>query len=174
MRIFPEGMREWTKPVGQVFLVLAAGMLLLASLVFCWKTWKLERWPRTGGTVVSARVETSMEGSTDGERPIKTCSAVYTVRYSVHGQEFTTQSGGHSFTSDCTSVESTVKVAQGQNVVALYDRDDPHLAYIDPGFNVEYFLLPFILSIIALSFGVAGSLAWKLGSWLDRKGFEFP
>jgi hypothetical protein len=173
MRIFPEGMREWIKPVGQVFLILAAGMFLVALSVFCWKTWKLERWARTVGTIVSARVETSMQGSTAGERPIKTCSAVYTVRYSVHGKEFTTESGGHSFTSDCTSIESAVKVAPGRSVVALYDRDDPGGAYIDPGFNVEYFLVPFILSIMALVFGIAGSAAWKLGSRLDRKGFEF-
>jgi hypothetical protein len=168
MRIFPEGAREWIAPGGQAFLFIAAGILLVGLGVFAWKAWILERWPRADGVVVSARVErTSDEGTT-------MCSPVYSVRYPVRGKDFTTETGGHSFTNDCSGIEADVNAAPGRRVATLYDACNPRLVYVNPGFNMEFFWASFILLTLSLVFAVAGFAAWKLGSWMDKRGIELP
>ncbi|HXM69308.1 MAG TPA: DUF3592 domain-containing protein [Candidatus Acidoferrum sp.] len=168
MRIFPEGVREWVVPGGKVFLLIAAGILLIGVGAFAWKAWILERWPRAEGAVVSARVE---RASSDDQT---ICSAVYSVRYSVRGTDFTTETGGHTFSGDCVGVEADAAAAPGRKVVTLYDEDNPRGAYVDPGFNTEFFLVSFILTIMSLAFAMVGLATWKLGSWMDKRGIELP
>jgi hypothetical protein len=168
MRITPEGARERIAPMGQAFLFIAAGTLLIGVGVFGWKLWILERWPRAEGVVISARVERTTDDY------IPTCSAVYSVHYSVAAKDFSTETGGHTFTSDCTGVETEASAAPGRKVATLYDRDNPPLAYVNPGFNTEFFLVPFILSIMSLVFAIVGLMTWKLGSWMDKRGIELP
>jgi len=168
MRIFPEGAREWIVPTGKTFLCISAGMLLIGLGAFAWKAWMLERWPRADGVVVSARVE---RANSDDHT---ICSAIYSVRYSVRGQDFTTETGGHTFSGDCARVEADTTAAGGRKVVTLYDEDNPRGAYVDPGFNTEFFLVSFILSIMSLAFAMVGLATWKLGSWMDKRGIELP
>jgi uncharacterized protein DUF3592 len=168
MRIFPEGVRQWIAPAGQTFLVISAGTLLIGLGAFAWKAWILERWPRAEGVVVSARVE--RESSDDDA----ICSGVYSVRYSIRGRDFTTETGGHSFTNDCAGIEADVASALGRKVVTLYDEDSPSGAYVNPGLNTEFFLVSFILSIISLVFGGVGLTTWKLGSWMNKRRIELP
>jgi len=164
VRIFPEGAREWIAPVGQVFLIISAGILAIGLAAFAWKAWILERWPRADGVVLSARVE---RASSDDHT---ICSAVYSVRYSVRGKDFTTETGGHTFSGDCAGVEADAAAAPGRKVVTLYDEDNPRGAYVNPGLNTEFFLVSFILTIIAM----VGFATWKLGSWMDKRGIELP
>ena len=168
MRIFPERAREWGVPLGKGFLLIAAGMLLIGGGAFAWKAWMLERWPRAEGVVLSARVERS---SIDDQT---TCSAVYSVQYSVRGKNFTTETGGHIFSGDCAGAEADAKAAPGHKVVTLYDEDNPRGAHVNPGFNMEFFLVSFILSILSLAFAAVGLATWKLGLWMDRRGIELP
>ncbi len=163
MRIFPEGAREWLTPTGQVFMLLSAGMALLAIVTFGWKSWMLTRWPRTDGFIVSARMKDSQS-----DNRVRLCSAVYRVRYAVGGQDFVTEIGGHSFVDDCPGVEAAVSAAPGKKVVALYDKHNPRGAYVDPRFDLDFFLAPFILTVMSAAFGVAGLAAWKLGRWMER------
>lgn len=166
MRIFPEGAREWLKPTGQVFVVISAVMLVIAAVLFAQETWILKSWPRTEAVIVSARLADATGSDEDN---LRTCSAVYTVIYFVAGEKYTTEAGGHIFTSDCGRVEALVKAAAGRHVVALYDADKPSGAYVDPGFNLEFFLAPFILTLLSAGFAIAGFAGWKVGSWMDRR-----
>jgi hypothetical protein len=168
VRIFPEGTRDWVAPGGQALLFIAAGILLIGLGAFAWKEWILERWPRAEGAVVTARVERASDDGTT------TCSAVYSVRYPVRGKDFTNETGGHSFTNDCTRIEADVTAAPGRKVAVLYDPDNPRGAYVNPGFNVEFFLVSFILSIMSFAFATVGLAAWKLGLWMDKRGIELP
>jgi hypothetical protein len=113
MRIFPEGAREWIGPAGKTFLFISAGMLLIGLGAFAWKAWMLERWPRAEGAVVSAGVE---RASSDDHT---ICSAIYSVRYWVRGKDFTTETGGHTFSGDCAGVEADTTAALGLKVVPV-------------------------------------------------------
>lgn len=170
MRIFPEGVTEATKPMGVAMVWIAAGVLMIGGAVFVAKLWILERWPRVDGVIVSARVSET----TNSDDQTRMCSAVYEINYPVAAQVHKMETGGHSFTSDCSSVEDDVLKAPGRRVVILYDADNPQLSYSNPGFNLEFFYIPFFSAILSSAFALAGFIACKLGDAMERRGVQLP
>ncbi len=169
MRIFPDGVRDLLVPAGQAMVIIAGCILAIAVGVFLFKTWILYSWPRTTGVVVSSRLVTSL--SEDGA---VLCSAVHSVQYSVNGKNFVTQQGGHTFTNNCAELKAEVESARGQNRTVTYNKMAPGSVYVEPGFNLEFYLVAFILTCLASGFTVFGWAGIRVGRWLQRKGIEFP
>jgi hypothetical protein len=135
MRIFPEGLRDAGKPLGQALLIIAACILAIATGAFALKTWILYAWPRTNGTVISSRVETTT--SDDGATM---CSAVESVRYVVDGQQKIVETGGHTFTGKCSDIKAKAATGLGQSRTVVYNKRAPGATYVNPGFNIEFYL----------------------------------
>jgi hypothetical protein len=169
MRIFPEGARDWLAAGGRALVIIAGCILAIAVGAFLFKTWILYSWPRTSGTVISSRLQTSR--SDDGT---VLCSAIYSVQYSVDGKDAVAQQGGHTFTNLCEKVRSEVEGARGQHRTVTYYRLAPGSVYVEPGFNIEFYLVAFILTCLAGGLAIFGWVGTILGRWMERKGIELP
>jgi hypothetical protein len=167
MRIFPEGTGDWLAPAGQALVIIAGCILAVAVGASLFKTWILYSWPRTTGVVVSSRLETSR--SDDGT---VLCSAVYSVQYSVNGKDAVARQGGHTFTDRCDKIKAEVETALGQHRTVTYNRLAPGSVYVEPGFNLEFYLVAFILTCMAGGFAIFGWAGIGVGRWLQRKGLE--
>jgi Protein of unknown function (DUF3592) len=169
MRIFPKGARDWLEPTGKAMITLACCMLAIAAGTFALKTWILYSWSRTDGTVVKSHVErmTSDDGTI-------TCSAVESVRYAVDGRDSFIENGGHTFTSDCASVQKAVANAPGQSRVVAYNKRAPGATYVNPGFTIEFYLVAFVLTCMAGAFAFAGWAGIRVGRWMVKRDIDFP
>ena len=150
-------------------MIIAGSILAIAAGAFLFKTWILYSWPRTTGTVISSRLETSR--SDDGA---VLCSAVSLVQYSVNGKDVVAQQGGHTFTDRCEKVKAEVEAARGQHRTVTYNRLAPGSVYVEPGFNLEFYLVAFILTCLAGGFAIFGWVGIWVGRWMERKGIELP
>ena len=169
MRIFPAGTRDAMEPVGQAMIILAACMLLIAIVVFGFKSWILYSWPRVDGIVISSHVETMT--SDDGALM---CSAVELVQYAVDGQQKVIQTGGPSFTSDCKAIEARVAAGRGQSRIVVYNRHAPGATYVNPGFTIEFYLIAVVLTFLAGAFGLAGWIGIKVYRWTVKRDIDLP
>jgi len=169
MRIFPEGARDWLEPSGKAIVILAACMLAIAASAFVFKTWILYSWSRTNGTVVNSHVATT--ASDDGTTM---CSAVESVQFVVDGQQKVVDSGGHTFTDNCKEIEARVATVRGQKRTVIYNRRAPGATYVNPGFNLEFYLVAFVLTCMAGAFAFAGWVAIKVGRWMVRRNINLP
>ena len=169
MKIFPAGARDAVEPTGQALVIIAGCILAIAVGALLFKTWILYSWPRTSGVVISSRLDTT---STDDGTLM--CSAVHLVRYSVNGRNLVVQQGGHTFSGHCAEVKAQVEAARGQPRTVAYHRLAPGSAYVEPGFNLEFYLVAFILTCMAGGFAIFGWVGIRVGRWLQRKGIELP
>jgi len=156
-------------PCGRALVIIAGCILAIALGAFLFKTWILYSWPRTTGVVISSHLETSY--SDDGT---VLCSAVYSVQYSVNGRNVVAQQGGHTFTNRCEETKAEVETARGQHRTVTYNRLAPGSVYVEPGFNLEFYLVAFILTCMAGGFAIFGWAGIGLGRWMQRKGIELP
>lgn len=168
MRIFPEGLQDAMPALGNA-IIIAACMLAIAVAVFGLKTWILYTWPRTSGTVVSSRVEKSTND--DGT---ELCSAVESVAYRINGKDLVVQAGGHTFTNDCPDVERRAQESKGQSRVVVYNKWAPGATYVNPGFNIEFYLVAFVLTCMSVGFAFAGWSAIGIYKWMERSGLKLP
>ena len=169
MRIFPEGVRDAMEPSGQALIILAWCMLAIAVGAFAFKTWILYSWPRTSGTVVRSRIVTST--SDDGT---KMCSAVESVQYDIDGRQLVIDAGGHSFTSSCSEIEARVASALGQNRTVVNNKRAPGATYVNPSFNIEFYLVAFVLTFSAGAFGLGGWVSIRISRWMAKRGLDLP
>ncbi len=169
MKIFPEGIRDLMAPAGQALVIIAGCILAIAVGAFLFKTWILYSWPRTTGIVISSRLERSK--SEDGTA---LCSAIDSVQYSVNGKNLVAQQGGHTFTNRCDEKKAEVENSLGQYRTITYNRLAPGSVYVEPGFNLEFYLVAFILTCMAGGFAAFGWAGIRLGRWMQRKGIELP
>jgi hypothetical protein len=144
-------------------------MLAIAASAFTFKTWILYSWSTTNGTVVKSHVERT--ASDDGTTM---CSAVESVHYVVDGRDLFVENGGHSFTGDCASVQKAVANAPGQSRVVAYNKRAPGATYVNPGFNIEYYLVAFVLTCMAGAFAFAGWAGIRVGRWMVKRDIDFP
>jgi hypothetical protein len=164
MPIFPKGAKDAMTPIGQVLLILAGCMLMIAVAVFAFKTWVLYSWPRTTGTVINSHV-TRM--TSDDGTPI--CSAAESVQYLVDGRRLVVETGGRSFTRRCSEIQAQVVAALGQKRVVMYDKRSPDTTYVDPGFDLEFYLVAFVMACLAGGFGIAGLIATAIQRSIRKK-----
>ncbi|MGO9864031.1 MAG: DUF3592 domain-containing protein [Terriglobales bacterium] len=150
-------------------LVSGVCMLVFAVGAFLFKTWILYSWPRAAGVVVSSRLATSL--SDDGT---VLCSAVHSVQYSVNGKNFVTQQGGRTFTNNCAEVKAEVESVRGQNRTVTYNKLVPESAYVEPGFNFDFYFVAFILTCLGSVFAVVGWVCIRVVRRTQRKGIGFP
>ena len=157
------------EPMGQGMIIMAGCMLLIAVAALGFKTWILYSWPRANGTVIKSRIETMT--SDDG---VPMCSAVELVQYVVDGQQKVVETGGHSFTGNCKEMEARVAAARGQSRTVVYNKRAPGATYINPGWNIEFYLIAFVVTWIAGAFGLAGCVAIRVSRWMVKKGIDLP
>lgn len=169
MRIFPEGVQDAMPAVGKAIIILALCMLALGVVIFGLKTWVLYAWTRTTGTVVSAHVETSTDN--DGTQ---LCSAAETVAYSVDGRDLVVHAGGHTFTNDCPEIAKRVQESKGQSRTVIYNKWAPGATYVNPGFNIDFYLVPFVLTCMSVGFAFAGWSLIRIYNWMETRELKLP
>jgi hypothetical protein len=169
VRVFLDGVRDAMEPTGQALIILSWCILAIGVSVFAFKTWILYSWPRTNGTEVRSHIVTST--SDDG---IKTCSAVESVQYAIDGRQLVIEAGGHSFTSNCLEIEARVATALGQNRTVAYNKRAPGATYVDPSFNMEFYLVSVVMVFLAGAFGLGGWVLIRASRWMAKRGLDLP
>lgn len=149
---------------------LAAATLIFAIVIFGYATPLyvqqnriLRTWPSVDATVVSSRV-------VEHETP---SSPLYGTElqfaFQVNGQPVT---GEFDFPHESTSRErkekQTAKYPVGSRHRILYNPADPTDIRINPGYNVDFFVIPVFLSGVALIFVVLAAAFWGMAAWRER------
>jgi len=169
LRIFPEGAAEWLEPVGKTFCIIAAFAVVVGFVWFVHLQYIWHKWPTTDGIVSDSRLVTSKD-----DNGTTLCSASYRVQYSVNGTEYTYDDYEHVSSSDCAEWKSKVSSAKGTHRTVLYDPENPKDVYVNPGYNFNFFGLPFWCLCFSVVFTFAGLVAWGLGSNMERRGVHLP
>ena len=169
MRIFPEGAGEWLEPTGKVLCIVSAFALIVGMVWFLRQHYIWHEWPTTDGVMAGSKLVTGK-----GEGGGTVCSAVYLVRYSVNGTTYASDEKETSSSSDCEMWKAKVASAQGAHRTVLFDREHPSDAYINPGYNINFFFLPFFSLCLGLGFALFGLIAWKLGQFMERRKLQLP
>jgi hypothetical protein len=167
MRIFPEGAREWNPQAAPSSSWPGACSRLQRAPSFLKRGSYMRGLAPTGSSPAVVSKRQSDDGAT-------LCSAVESVHYVVDGRDLSIENGGHSFTSDCDSVRAAVAAAPGQSRIVTFNKRAPGAIYVNPGFNIEFYLVAFILTCMAGGFAFAGWGAIKVGCWMARRGIELP
>jgi hypothetical protein len=163
-----EGSEQWLAPMGKVFCVLSAFVLISGAAWFVRQEYVLHSWPTTKGVVTDSQLITR-----DGDNGVL-CSATYQVAYTVGTRQYAAQQVEHTSTSECADWRAKVASAKGKLRNVLYDPTDPKTAYFDAGFNSDFLIVPFwcvCFSVLFTTFGVA---AWKIGNYMTRRGLQAP
>jgi hypothetical protein len=163
MRIFPDYLNGVLTPLGQAFIVLAALIAFLGLGFFLRQEYVLHSWGKADGVVTTTRIEEERNNNGD-----LLCSAVATFTFSVNEKRFSSQSGGRSYDGDCPTIREEARKAVNSHVQVLYDPDDPRSSYLNAGFNIEFFLVSFVLALTALGFAIAGFVTYKIGKRMNR------
>jgi hypothetical protein len=154
-----------------VFLrFLAAAALLFAIVIFVYATpfffqqnRILRTWPSVDATVVSSRIV---------EHPT-TSGSLYATElqfsYAVNGRAVT---GAFVFPHESTSRERKEKQVSrypvGSQHRIKFNPSDATDIRINPGYNVDFFVIPVFLSGIAAIFFVLAGAFWGMAAWRKR------
>jgi hypothetical protein len=168
MKIFPDYLNGVGTPLGQAFMVLAGFMAILGLGFFLRQEYVLHSWSKAEGIVTASSVKE--ERSDNGDL---LCSAVSNFTFSVKDQKFSSEFGGHTYTSDCRKVHEEVQRLINSPMKVLYDPSNPRSSYVNAD-NFDFFLVPFILAIMSFVFGFAGLVTFKIGNWLDKNKVVLP
>jgi hypothetical protein len=169
LRIFLEGSEEWLEPLGKVFCILSAFALVVGAVWFVRQEYIWHRWPVTTAVVIDAKLTTS-----EGEDGVTLCGAAYQMRYLVGGTAYTQNDDSHVKSSDCEGQKARVASARGTQVEVLYSPEDPNVSFMNPGYNLEFFFLPFWCLCFATAFTIAGIVSWRLGQYMTRHKVQLP
>ena len=169
MRVFPEGSEGWLATTGKLFCVLAALGMVCGAGFTARQCYILRHWASTSAVVVESKlIRTRTE---DG---VEMCSAAYTLAYSVGGKDVSSEKKETSSSSDCQLWEAKVASAKGANWTVLYDQTNPTTSYLNPGFNLDFFLVPMWCLLSSTGFAVFGLAGWKIGTSIEKSGTKLP
>jgi hypothetical protein len=145
--------------VGLVFLLTGVPFIWIARRAFA-RDRAIARWPRAGGVVTNATLDTSKHRLTDKNTGLHSYSTYYTpsVRYtySVGGQTFEGKNIALSVDGVATTQDAAQrfidKYAPGTQLAVLYDPTDPKTAYLEVGRSVGGIIL-FAFGLFWLALG---------------------
>jgi hypothetical protein len=141
-----------------VRLTIAAGLLVVALLVFCglYVFWKgarnvqmaiaSVRWPKAAGVVVYSKMSREVTRATRRTKASVLFSTKTVIRYSVDGKDYTTDvlHFGQTLGSDDKSEAALLhlRYPEGKEVTVSYDPQTPSRGVMKPGLHSEAFWLP--------------------------------
>ncbi len=159
-----------TSSVSTFLKFLAAACLVFAIVIFGYATplfvqqnRMLRTWPAAEAQVVSSRVVE--HASTAG--PLYATELQF--QFQVNGR---TTTGEFVFPHESTSRERKQKQIErypvGSRHRILYNPGDSTDIRIDPGYNVEFFVIPVFLAGVGVIFLVLAAALWGVAVWRDR------
>ena len=154
-----------------VFLrFLAAASLIFAIVIFAYATplyiqqnRVLRTWPSVEAAVVSSRIVEHETTST----PLYATELQFA--YVVNGRPVTGEFVfPHESTSRARKQKQTARYPVASRHRILYNPADPTDIRINPGYNVDFFVIPVFLSGVAFIFVVLAGAFWGMAAWRHR------
>jgi len=149
---------------------LAAGYLVFAIVMFGYATPLfiqqhriLRTWPSADAEVVSSRIVEHATAS--GPLYATKLQFAFSVNARPVRGEFVFP---HESTSRERKQKQIAKYLVGSHQRILYNPADPADIRINPGYNVEFFVIPVFLSGVALIFVALGGALWAMAAWRRR------
>jgi hypothetical protein len=154
-----------TKPrvlrvIATAFFLFAVAFIGLSAPLY-WNQWKVLRtWPRMQATVVHSGVVAlkPVQGQTlyDDE---------YILSFPVAGNSLTVVvRSNRPSTNYQHKAYAAARLPEGSIPLISYNPTDPADVRLQPGYNLRFFLIPFIMSSIGLAFALIGAILWLLSN----------
>ncbi len=153
------------KIVGGVFLPLGLVFLGVTGFTGNRQYTILKSWPTVEAEVTQSRVSHYQSTSSRSSSTSTMYQAEIEFRYTVGGKQYVTPATSDYSSSSYTEMKHKVDFyAPGTRHAIRYNPADPNDIRFDVGYNLGFFLLPFIFGILGLVFGSVGAgllLAWR-------------
>jgi hypothetical protein len=138
--------------IGVAFFIFFFGFLLLSS-AFWYQQWKvLHTWPVVQAEVLQSNVvPATVKGKTAYDVFLQ-------FRYSLPGRvlDSTYRSNRLSGSPDRKRAEAN-RFPVGKHVLVLYNPEDPTKLRLDPGYNLRFFAIPALITLLGIICGLIGA-----------------
>jgi hypothetical protein len=142
--------------IGVAFFIFFFGFLLLSS-PFWWQQWKvLHTWPAVDAEVIQSTV---VPITIKGRNKEKTGYDIFLqFRFKLGDRilDTTYRSNRLSGSPDRKRAEAS-RFPVGKHVRVLYQPDDPTKLRLDPGYNLRFFWIPVLITMLGIICGLAGA-----------------